>query len=292
MLNHPASPSVTWRSNRLRRTGFYFLFSLGCAIFGPLLLGPATLAQSAETLHLNGGVLEWVGAAPAEKSTLTPLVICCILFLIGIVIFLLQPLYLKQNSRSRSTSRSKFDAKQASRSTVTSSNHDVSPDSSDSLELVLPMFDRLVITPLSIMASTCRSAHSAPEIRSVPRTLPQLTQLLEDSLAEVIVLTGREMTLDASEVVLGIQRLHRNNLDVVTLQSGSFGDRTEDPESLRSALYDFLCHTLENSQIDGSGTSYGMGHRTGYIVSRKALIAMLRLSQGSVADRLGAMVPS
>jgi hypothetical protein len=298
MLNHPASPWGILRSNRLLRTGLCFLLSLGYAICAPLLFSSASLAQKVDTSRLKGGVFESGGVSPAETPTLTPVVICCILFLIGIVIFLLQPLYLKKKSQPRSQATFKSNSKQASRSNVTSSNHGVSPVSP---EAILPLFDRLVITPRSIVASTCRSAHSAPEIRCVPRTVTQLTQLIEGSVAEVIVLTRREMTLDASEVVLGIQRLHQNHLDVVTPGSGSFVDRTDDSESLQAALYHFLYDALEIRQIDGSQLPSEKdevlcpldddraSHRTCYIVSRNVLLSMLRLSQWSVADRLGAV---
>ncbi len=283
MLNDLASRSHLVRSNRPLRNGFYFLLTLGCAVCSQPLFEVGSLAQNADSLYLNGGVVEFMQSAPANKLEVTPVMVCCLLGLMITVLFLLQPLYLTSNSRFRSNST----VARAKRSNTIESNQASQPT------IVLPLLDRLVIMPQSIVASTCRSMASSPQIECVPRTPTQLTALLERSVAEVIVLTGPNITMKLSDVVHGIQRLQAQpDLDVVMPQIRSSFDRVYARESSLPALYQLLQTTFDLQQGDSAAVEVAVAAAVAhplrdqdcYIVRRDGLLSLLNSHQWSTDD--------
>jgi hypothetical protein len=158
--------------------------------------------------------------------------------------------------------------------------------------LNLPLIDRLVITDQAIVATTCRSLKTSSEVQLVSRDVKQFTDLVMKSQADVIVLTGPTMTLQSSEVMLGVQQLHRNPLDLVRPGTPSPTEATEsEPTQSYPALYHFLSDSFEVRQVspEGSGAvtsgpsnspqSNSPQSESGdcYIVRREALISMLHL---------------
>jgi hypothetical protein len=151
----------------------------------------------------------------------------------------------------------------------------------------LPLIDRLVITEQAIVATTYRSLETSPEIQFVSRDVQQFTQLVMKSQADVIVLTGPTLTLQSSEVMLGVQRLQRNHLDLVMPGISSPAEvAVVDSAQSHPALYHFLSDSFELQQVspEGSGAvdsgqsqSDPLESADCYIVRREALVSMLNL---------------
>ena len=292
MFNQFASLSTRFLSNRTVRFGSYFLLALGCGVFGQSMLGEMSPSNAVGSLNLNGGLVEFVRSGnPTTSVQWSPTMMACILFLVGIAVFLLQPLYLRSRSKSHSSPSKRVRSKRAF--------------SSQSPSATLPLIDRLIITPQSIVASTCRSVSAVPEIEFVPRTVENFNQLLVQSTAAVIVLTRSEMTLNASEIVLGVQQLHHSNFDVITPQRSSakssamslMGNQfTQDSNStsLNSspALHHFLCDAFGLHQSELTSTVQPQNQTDTdtspdyYIVRREALLSILNLSRWSFSDVL------
>jgi hypothetical protein len=289
MLNYLVSQSRFFRFDRSLRTKLYVLLALGGTVCSQLLFGTTAMAQTGDSLHLNGGMVEFIQAAPAGKLEVTPLAICCLLGLVGTAAFLLQPLYLTSSSNSNSQ------AKSPSRSLSNSTDTNLSiPQASSQASpplcqptIVLPLFDRLVITSKSIVASICRSIESSPEIQCVPRTPQYLTHLLEGSAADVIVLTGPHITLKSADVILGIKRLQDEpDLDVVMSQTHASIDRVYAKDSSLPALYHFLQtrferHCENSEDLETAVAVDPPDDQDCYIVRREALLSMMHLRQWS-----------
>ena len=293
MFNQPASQSTRLFSNRTVRFGGYFLLALGCGVCGQFILNKTSSDHAVESLNLDGGLFEFVRSGSSVGSLQwSPTMVACVFFLIGIAGFLLQPLYVRPRSKSRPIP-----------SKHKSLNQSISRSSSNR-SVVMPAIDRLIITPQSIVSSTCRSVDAVPKIEFVPRTMKGLDQLLGKSTAAVIVLTRSEIILDAAEIVLGVQRLEHSSFDVITPQKGSTKSLTKeqcnqdfDGSLLNSslALHHFLCDTFgfHQDNLDQSkSTSIAQPQNQTnpnpdyYIVRREALISMLNLSQWSWSDVL------
>ena len=297
MFNQPASQSTRSFSSRTVRFGSYFLFALGCGVCGQSVVRNASLDNTVGSLNLNGGLFEFVrSGSPAESLQWSPTMVACVCFLVGIAGFLLQPLYLRSKSNSL-PSRSKH--KPLNRSVSRSSFHQ---------SVVMPVIDRLIITPQSIVSSTCRSVNTIPEVEFVPRTMESFNQLLVQSNAAVIVLTRSEIILDAAEIVLGIQRLAHSDFDIImpqrssekaSISSSVKEQSTQDLDgSLPSsslALHHFLCdtfgfHPANLNQAKSTSIAQPQNQIEAqtnpdcYIVRREALISMLNLSQWSWSD--------
>ena len=319
MFNQLSSQSTRFFSNRTVRFGSFFLLALGCGVFGQALLGEMSPSNTVGALNLNGGLFEFMrSGSSATSAQWSPTMMACVLFLFGIVGFLLQPLYLRSPSKPHS-SLSKYSSSKHSSSKYSSSKHSPSEHSpservrttqtpSDQAYpfIVLPLIDRLIITPQSIVASTCRSAEAVPKIEFVSRTVESLNQLLVQSAADVIVLTRSEMTLDASEIILGVQQLCHSNFDVITPQraivnASTGGHFTQDSpsSSLNSsqALHYFICdifgfHQAGFHQVEPTSMNQAQNQADThtspdcYIVRRKALLSMLNLSRWSSSDVL------
>ena len=302
MFNQFASYSTRFFSNRTVRFGSFFLLALGCGVFGQALLGEMSPSNAVGALNLNGGLFEFMrSGSPATSAQWSPTMIACVLFLVGIVGFLLQPLYLRSPSKPHSSLSKYSSSKHSSSKRVRAKQ---TPSNQAHPSIVLPLIDRLIITPQSIVASTCRSAEAVPEIEFVPRTVESFNQLLVQSTADVIVLTRSEMTLDASEIVLGIQQLHHSNFDVITPQRSIVNASTKDqftqdspsgPLNSSPALHHFLCdvfgfhqagfHQAEPKSINQTQNQADTNTSPDcYIVRREALLSMLNLSQWSSAD--------
>ena len=303
MFNQFASQSTRFFSDRTVRFGSFFLLALGCGIFGqPILSAISPSNNAVGSLNLNGGIFEFMRSGNlAERIEWSPTIVACILFLVGIVGFLLQPLYLRPRSKSHPSPSKRSPSKPVRSKEVFSSQ---SASASEFLPSVaLPLIDRLVITPQSIVASTCRSIDAVPEIEFVSRTVESFNHLLVQSKADIIVLTRSEITLEASEVILGIQRLQDGNFDVITPQRSAIkssrnelmGDQsTQDSNSssLSSspALHHFICdvfglHRSERTSI--AQTQHQTDTNTSpdcYIVRREALLSILNLSQWTFSD--------
>ncbi len=309
MFNQLASQSTRFFSDRTVRFGSFFLLALGCGIFGQPILSEISPSNAVGSLNLNGGMFEFMRSGNlAERIEWSPTIVACILFLVGIVGFLLQPLYLRPRSKSHS-SPSKPSPSKPSPSERVRSKQVLSTQSASASEfypsVALPLIDRLVITPQSIVASTCRSVDAVPEIEFVSRTIESFNHLLVQSNADIIVLTRSEITLEASEIILGIQRLQDGNFDVITPQrssikssvNASMGDQStqnSDSSSLSSspALHHFICDVFGLHQAELTSVSQTQ-HQTDtntspycYIVRREALLSILSLSQWSSSDVL------
>lgn len=295
MFNQLAYQSTRFFSNRTIRFGSYFLLALGCGVCGQSILSNPSLDNAVGSLNLNGGLFEFVrSGSPAGSLQWSPTMVACIFFLVGIAGFLLQPLYLRSQSKSFP---SLLKNKLLNRSVSRSGSHP---------SVVMPVIDRLIITPQSIVSSTCRSVNAVPKIEFVPRTMESFNQLLVKSTAAVIVLTRSEIVLDAAEVTLGIQRLEYGNFDVVTPQQSS--ERASTNSSIKEqstqgfdgsllnsslALHHFLCDTFgfHQASFDQSKSTSIVQPQNQintnpdcYIVRRETLISMLNLSQWSWSD--------
>ncbi len=293
MFNQIASKSTQFFSNRIVRFGSFFLLALGCGIFGQSMLSELSPSNSIGSLNLNGGLFEFTRSGSFdERMKWSPTMIGCILFLVGILGFLLQPLYLRSRRPSPSKQTS---SKRVSSQQFPSQQSAPIPEFYPSV--MLPLIDRLVITPQSIVASTCRSADAVPEIEFMPRTIENFNQLLVKSTAAIIVLTRSKMTLQASEIILGVQRLQDSCFDVITPQRSAIrGQSTQDLNSdsldASPALHHFICdvfglHQAELTSINqtqnqtDTNTSFDC-----YIVRREALLSMLNLSRWLSSDVL------
>ena len=306
MFNQLAPQSTRFFSTRTVRFGSYFLLALGCGVYGHSILGNPSLDSAVGSLNLNGGLFEFVrSGSPQNSLQWSPTMTACVFFLVGIAGFLLQPLYLRSRSKSSPSSSKQ---KSLNRSVPKSSSHQ---------SVVMPMIDRLIITPQSIVSSTCRSVNAVPEIEFVPRTMEGFNQLLGKSTAAVMVLTKSGTILNAAEIILGIQRLEHSKLDVITpqrsLENRSMNSLikeqfTQDSDSSFSSsslvLHHFLCDTFgfHQANLDPSKSTSIVQpqHQTNpnpdyYIVRRETLISMLNLSQWSGSDVLSdsqTMAPS
>ena len=294
MSNQLASQSTRLFSTRTVRFGSYFLLALGCGVCGPSILSNTSLDNAVGSLNLSGGVFEFMrSGSPTQSLQWSPTMVACVFLLVGIAIFLLQPLYLRSRSKSI-PSLSKH--KSLNRSVSRSSSH---------VSVVMPVIDRLIITPQSIVSSMCRSVDAVPEIEFVPRTMENFNQLLVKSTAAVIVLTKSEISLDAAEIALGVQRLEWSNSDVITPQRSSESvskmssmkeqsTQDSDSSSLNSslALHHFLCdifglhqanfdQTKSISIVQPQNQSDAQTNPGCYIVRRETLISILSLSQWS-----------
>ena len=291
MFNQFASLSARFLSSRTVRFGSYFLLALGCGVVGPSMLGGISSSNAVESLNLNGGLFEFVrSGSPATSVQWSPTMVACVVFLVGIVGFLLQPLYLRPRSKSR-RSQSKYNLLKRIFSTQLASVSASHPS------IVPPLIDRLIITPQSIVASTCRSVEAVPEIEFVPRTVESFNQLLVQSTADIVILTRSEMTLGASEIVLGIQQLQNSSFDVITpqrsLAKGQFNqDSNNDSPNSSPALHNFICDVFGLHQTDLKSTvqtrnkAHDETSSDYYIVRREALLSILNLSQWSSTDFL------
>ena len=297
MFNQLASQSTRFFSNRTVRFGSYFLLALGCGVCGQSVLGNPSLDNAVGSLNLNGGLFEFVrSGSPTQSLQWSPTMVACVCFLVGIAGFLLQPLYLRSQSKSFPSSSKR---KSLNRSVSRSGSH---------RSVVMPMIDRLIITPQSIVSSTCRSVNAVPEVEFVPRTMESFNQLLVKSTAAIIVLTRSEVILDAAEIVLGIQRLEHSNFNVITPQRSSEKSSikssikeqsTQDSDSSLPnsslALHHFLCDTFgfHQANLDPSKSTPiaqpqnqidAQTNPDYYIVRREELISILNLSQWSWSD--------
>ena len=304
MFNQIASQPTRFFSDRTVRFGSFFLLALGCGIFIKPTLSAISSANAVGSLNLNGGMFEFVRSGNiAERIEWSPTIVACILFLVGIVVFLLQPLYLRPRSKSHPSPLKRSPSKRT-RSEQVFTNQSASV-SEFSPSVALPLIDRLVITPQSIVASTCRSVDAMPEIEFVSRTVESFNCLLVQSKADIIVLTRSKITLEASEIILGVQRLQDGNFDVITPQrssikssvNASMGDQsTQDSNSSSlsssAALHHFICEVfgLHQSELASIAQTRNQTDTNTcsdcYIVRREVLLSILNLSHWSFSDVL------
>lgn len=284
----------------------YFVATVGCFVGLQILKNLTASAQTSPSLYSNTGNNELSRSISNISFEITPLSISCVVILVMVFMFLLQPVFIHFSQSPNSTTISPtplLNINTSSNRILNTPNfHDLKPHQ-------FPSIDRLIFTDQSIISTTLHSLESASEIQLLPLSSQSLTQVIERSMAEIIVLMDNNMRLDSLDMTLGIRYLWDQHLDVVKPKSLSpeIVEKREDHDSKNSypELYQFLDSILSVRNITSSmpyhessgrnklssshsvNSSHSVSSSHGdkcYIVRRSVLFSLLKRWEWSQID--------
>lgn len=286
MCHSTSSQSKLHFPLRIYRFIRYFVATVSCFVLIQILQNVIASAQTSTSFSSSTGNTELSRSISNTSFEITPLSISCVVILMMVVMFLLQPIhvYFSQSSTPKTITPIPL------LNIPVLSDQTFNPSPLQHLKPhQFPSIDRLIFTDQSIISTTFHSLESVAEVQLLPLSSQSLTQLIERSMAEVIVLMDNSMQLDSLDMTLGIRHLWDNHLDAVKPKSLSpeivekrmdQGSDNPYPELHRFLNIMISDRTMTSSMpyhetSSRKGLESSSGHHC-YIVRRSVLLSLLK----------------